>query len=106
MVYHKIENGVSIGHQQDITGFSGTWVAAEEGFNVGDLHNGTSWSHPIKTTAELQAEARKWRDDELASTDNSSQTPDYPNRDAKLTYRVALRDWPSTASFPSTKPTI
>ena len=49
-------------------------------------------------------EARKWRDFELQITDIIAQTPDYPNRDAWLTYRQELRDWPSTADFPETKP--
>jgi len=47
----------------------------------------------------------QWRNLELARTDNIAQTPDYPNRDAWITYRQELRDWPSTADFPNTKPT-
>lgn len=52
-----------------------------------------------------EEQAKQWRDKELASTDFIAQTPDYPNRDAWLTYRQELRDWPSTADFPETKPT-
>jgi len=61
------------------------------------------------TALELTAEekARMWRDMELSSTDQASQTPDWPNRDNILLYRTALRDWPSTAEFPSgVKPTL
>ena len=60
------------------------------------------------TSAEPTAEetARQWRDIELASTDTAAQTPDWPNRDNILTYRTALRDWPSTSNFPATKPTL
>ena len=60
------------------------------------------------TTPELTAEqkARIWRDVELASTDQASQTPDWPNRDNILLYRIKLRDWPSTSDFPATKPTL
>ena len=60
------------------------------------------------TTPELTAEqkARIWRDVELASTDQASQTPDWPNRANILLYRTALRDWPSTSDFPDTKPTL
>ena len=47
----------------------------------------------------------EWRNLELGKTDNIAQTPDYPNRDAWITYREQLRDWPSTADFPETKPT-
>ena len=82
--------------------------------NHGDLlryvyDNGTTLEKthhdPMPTTEEIEAEAREWRDSELSSTDNVAQTPDYPNRDALLTYRQELRDWPSTDTFPDTKPT-
>ena len=69
-------------------------------------YDGTNFAAPVKTTEELEAEAREWRDSELSSTDNVAQTPDYPNRDAILVYRQELRDWPSTENFPDTKPTI
>ena len=60
------------------------------------------------TAPELTAEqeARMWRDMELTSTDQASQTSDWPNRDNILLYRTALRDWPSTADFPSTRPVL
>ena len=46
----------------------------------------------------------EWRNLELGKTDFIAQTPDYPNKDAWLTYRQKLRDWPSTADFPDVKP--
>ena len=52
-----------------------------------------------------EEEAKEWRDSELQTTDRIAQTPDYPNRDAWITYREQLRDWPSTTNFPNTKPT-
>tara|TARA_R100001510_G_C7520120_1_gene115991 strand:- start:169 stop:507 length:339 start_codon:yes stop_codon:yes gene_type:complete len=55
--------------------------------------------------AITEEQAKIWRDSELQTTDNIAQTPDYPNRDAWITYRQELRDWPSTADFPETKPT-
>ena len=66
------------------------------------------------TAAEV---AREWRDGELALTDSISQTPDHPERDAYLAYRVALRDWPNqdgdgdgdgnfTNGFPDTRPEL
>jgi len=58
---------------------------------------------PVPTVSEI---ARRWRNGELKSTDNIAQTPDFPNRDKYLTYRQALRDWPSTADFPDKKPTL
>ena len=50
--------------------------------------------------------ARMWRNGELSGTDAASQTPDWPNRDNILTYRAALRAWPSTSDFPDTKPVL
>ena len=51
-------------------------------------------------------EGRTWRDAELDATDKAAQTPDWPNRDNILTYRTALRDWPSTEDFPATRPEL
>ena len=65
--------------------------------------NGT-FTPPVKSQEEIEAEAKAWRDSELRSTDNVAQIPDYPNRDAILVYRQELRDWPSTDAFPDTKP--
>ncbi len=105
-MYYRIINGIAESKQTDINGFPGIWAAAEEGFEEGDLYDeDNGWSHPVKTSEELEAEARLWRDDELQATDNVAQTPDYPNRDALLIYRQELRDWPSTDAFPDTKPT-
>jgi hypothetical protein len=59
---------------------------------------------PAEPTAEETA--RQWRDTELALTDTAAQTPDWPNRDNILTYRTALRDWPSTSDFPATRPEL
>ena len=50
--------------------------------------------------------AIRWRNAELLATDTASQTPDWPNRDNILTYRTALRNWPSTSDFPATHPAI
>ena len=77
------------------------------GLNVknGDLFDGLNFTPKIKSTEEIENENRRWRNNELVSTDFIAQTPDYPNRNAWLTYRQELRDWPSTADFPETKPT-
>ena len=61
---------------------------------------------PEPTAEEIAADARLWRDSELRATDQASQTPDWPNRNNILTYRTVLRDWPSTADFPSKKPVL
>ncbi len=105
-MYYKIKNGVAESKQLDINGFSGVWAEEEEGFDIGDLWNeDDGWSHPVKTSEELEAEARLWRDNELEATDFIVPTTDYPNHAQWLTYRQQLRDWTTTDAFPATKPT-
>jgi hypothetical protein len=53
-----------------------------------------------------EQEARQWRDDELAATDEAAKIPDWPNRANILVYRQDLRDWPSTQGFPDTRPEL
>ena len=50
--------------------------------------------------------ARQWRNRALADSDWIVPITDHPQRTAYLTYRTALRDWPSTSDFPDTKPTL
>ena len=59
-----------------------------------------------RTKQQIEVSQRMWRDEELAETDAIAQTPDFPDRDKWLTYRQALRDWPSTSDFPDTRPTL
>lgn len=105
-MYYRIINGIAESKQSDINGFSGVWVEEEEGFGEGDLWNeDDGWSHPVKTTEELEVEARNWRNNELRETDFIMPLTDYPNRDTWITYRQELRDWTDTDDFPNTKPT-
>ena len=50
--------------------------------------------------------ARQWRNDELAATDYIMPLTDHPQRDDYITYREDLRQWPSTDSFPETRPEL
>ena len=59
---------------------------------------------PVEPTAE--EEGRMWRDSELSATDFIMPLTDHPQRDAYITYREALRQWPSTDSFPATRPEL
>ena len=59
---------------------------------------------PVEPTAE--EEGRRWRDGELSATDYIVPLSDHPQRDAYITYREALRQWPSTADFPNTRPEL
>jgi len=54
-----------------------------------------------------------WRDAELLRTDIAATVSDYPNAEAILVYRQALRDWPAKNDdgeyingFPDTRPTL
>ena len=53
-----------------------------------------------------KSEGRQWRDGQLGSSDWIIPLTDHPQHAAYITYRKALRDWPSTANFPDTKPTL
>ena len=59
---------------------------------------------PPEPTAEEAA--RMWRDMELSATDYIVPLTDHPQRAAYMAYREALRDWPSTADFPDTRPVL
>lgn len=59
---------------------------------------------PPEPTAEEAA--RMWRDMELSATDYIVPLTDHPQHAAYMTYREALRDWPSTDSFPATRPEL
>jgi len=58
------------------------------------------------TSEEIEDQAKQWRNSELESTDWIVSLIDHPNHSTVLTYRQALRDWPSTGNFPDTKPTL
>jgi hypothetical protein len=64
----------------------------------------------IKMTAPspMAAEeaARSWRDEELMATDYIVPLSDHPQRAAYMTFRAALRDWPESDDFPTTRPVL
>jgi hypothetical protein len=53
-----------------------------------------------------ELEAREWRDFQLMSSDCIVSITDHSQHAAYITYRAALRAWPSTSDFPDTKPTL
>ena len=61
---------------------------------------------PAKSLVPEEAAARIWRNEELEATDFIVPLSDHPQRAAYMTYRAALRDWPSTSAFPDTLPTL
>ena len=73
--------------------FEGVWVLLDTNFDIGDLYDSENgFSHPVKTSEEIEAEARQWRDDELLLTDSIVPITDHPNHAATITYRQELRD--------------
>lgn len=61
-------------------------------------------THKIETVGTLYVPTkgdteRQWRDSELLRTDRFVVIPDYPTD--LLTYRAALRDYPSQPDFPN-----
>lgn len=64
------------------------------------------WVAPTPAEPTAAETARMWRDSELSSTDYLVPLTDHPQRDAYITYREALRSWPSTDSFPDTRPEL
>jgi len=66
------------------------------------------WTAPSPEPEEPTAEeeGRMWRDEELSATDYIVPLSDHPQRGAHIIYREALRQWPSTDSFPATRPEL
>lgn len=58
------------------------------------------------TQAQIEDQERAWRNAELSRTDTLMLLPDYPGKEALMTYRQALRNWPNTSDFPNTKPEL
>lgn len=81
-------------------------ILADEEFVSANFDHYEPWSEPTPATPTAEEAARMWRNGELIATDQAAQTPDWPNRDNILTYRQALRDWPSTSAFPATRPEL
>ena len=81
-------------------------ITADADFVAANFDHYELWSEPTPAMPTAEEAARMWRNLELEATDKAAQTPDWPNRDNILTYRQALRDWPSTSDFPDTRPTL
>lgn len=58
------------------------------------------------TQAQIEEQAKSWRDFELTQTDSLMLLPDYPYKEQLTAYRQALRDWPATTDFPDTRPEL
>ena len=81
-------------------------IIADADFVEANFDHYEVWVAPTPAEPTAEEAGRMWRNGELESTDKAAQTPDWPNRDNILTYRQALRDWPSTSGFPATRPEL
>ena len=83
-------------------------IIADTEFVAANFEHYELWADLTPTPAEPTAEetARSWRDMELSDSDFIVPLSDHPQRAAYMTYRTALRNWPSTSDFPATRPTL
>lgn len=84
-------------------------ISADAEFVEANFEHYELWVAPAPeefTQEDIEAIARQWRDGELSSTDYIVPLSDHPQRAAYITYRENLRAWPSTDSFPETKPEL
>jgi len=56
------------------------------------------------SVSQIEEAAKDWRDAELKETDWVVPITDHPDHTKYISYRKALRAWPSTADFPNTIP--
>lgn len=84
----------------------GDWVRITNSVNSSVIEK--QFHVEVEPNAEEVAahNARGWRDGELKATDWIVPVTDHPERDAYMTYRTNLRNWPSTSNFPNTKPEL
>ena len=81
-------------------------VASDENFAKNLVNGKGTYELMPPVTIPLRQTARIWRNEELAATDWIVPTTDHPKHAAYITYRKALRDWPSTADFPNKRPVL
>lgn len=80
-----------------------TIVATEE-FVVANYSYYRELTPPQEESISKEVSEKAWRDLELTRTDWIVPVTDYSKHQEYLTYRQALRDWPSTVDFPDTRP--
>jgi len=91
---------------KDADGNVTNYIKASSEFVEANFEHYELWVEPTPPEPTAEEEARQWRDNELAFTDWIIPLTDHPQREAHITYRESLRQWPSTDSFPETKPEL
>lgn len=78
-----------------------------DSFNLNEII-GKKWvdENTIIAPLSIEEQEKRWRDQELSTTDWIVSVTDHPQYEAYMAYRQALRDWPNTADFPDTKPQL
>ena len=76
----------------------------------GYSHAEAASEEPVAAVLTLEEsnslEERRWRNLELKDSDWIIPVSDHPQHAAYITYRAALRVWPSTSDFPDTRPEL
>ena len=91
---------------KDADGNVTNYITADAEFVEANFEHYELWVDPTPVEPTAEEAARQWRDHELAFTDWIMPLIDHPQREAHITYRELLRQWPSTESFPETKPEL
>ncbi len=91
---------------KDADGNVTNYITADAEFVEANFEHYELWVDPTPVEPTEEEEARQWRDNELAFTDWIIPLIDHPQREAYITYRESLRQWPATDSFPATRPEL
>ena len=91
---------------KDADGNVTNYITADAEFVEANFEHYELWVDPTPVEPTAEEAARQWRDAELSFTDWIIPLIDHPQREAHITYRESLRQWPSTESFPETKPEL
>ena len=81
-------------------------IVADAEFVEANFEHYEEWVAPTPVEPTAEESERMWRDSKLSATDYIVSLSDHPQRDAYITYREALRQWPSTEDFPATRPEL
>tara|TARA_R110002033_G_C3698995_1_gene220546 strand:- start:149 stop:448 length:300 start_codon:yes stop_codon:yes gene_type:complete len=81
-------------------------ILADAEFVEANFEHYEEWVAPTPPEPTAEETERMWRDSELSATDYIVPLSDHPQRDAYITYRQSLRQWPSTDAWPATRPEL
>ncbi len=105
IIENNIVKNIILGNSDFAESYDGVAIILkDENVSIGYIYKNKKFTAPVKTSEQIEGEARTWRNMELISTDWIVPLADYPNHAAWLTYREELRNWPSTENFPDIKP--